>query len=170
MKATSLFDRLIGRRRPVWLTLLVSLALLSLPFLAVYLDGGLGEVTRRGEWRVLLLPPVIIIYILLVTPLMMRMGERVLEALRPLVLLDDAEFQHLVETVQLQSCGSEVVGIGIGEVRENALDNDVLAFKRFFEQGFGAVIVHADAFHPSINFEMHFGDFFHGPCCLVDQL
>ena len=114
MKATSLFDRLIGRRRPVWLTLLVSLALLSLPFLAVYLDGGLGEVTRRGEWRVLLLPPVIIIYILLVTPLMMRMGERVLEALRPLVLLDDAEFQHLVEHSARLSPLSELVLVAVG--------------------------------------------------------
>ena len=114
MKATSLFDRLIGRRRPVWLTLLVSLVLLSLPFLSVYLDGGLGEVTRRGEWRVLLLPPVIIIYILLVTPMMMRMSERVLEALRQLVPLEDAEFQHLVEHSARLSPLSELVLVAVG--------------------------------------------------------
>ena len=114
MNTTSLFDSLVGRRRPVWLTITVSLCLLALPFLAAFIDGILAEIIGNGEWRVLLLPPVIIVYIQLVSPMMMRMGERVLRALRPLVSIDDAGFQEVVDEAARLSPVSEMAAIAVG--------------------------------------------------------
>jgi hypothetical protein len=71
---TSILDRFFSRPRPVWVVLIVSLTLLLLPFAAVYLDGAMDEFFSQDRWRVFLLPPTIIIYIWLVSPLMTRMA------------------------------------------------------------------------------------------------
>lgn len=73
--SSSVFDRMIGHSRPIWVTLLVSTLLLAIPFAVALMDGTLGELFQTDQWRVLLLPPVIIVYIMLVSPLMTRMGE-----------------------------------------------------------------------------------------------
>ncbi|MEA3441631.1 MAG: hypothetical protein U9R58_15260, partial [Chloroflexota bacterium] len=113
-ESPSLFERMIGRSRPVWVTLLASTLLLALPFAAVLLDGALGEMLQEGQWRVLLLPSVIIIYIILVSPLMMHMGEQVLEALRPLVQLDDDAFDNMVRKAAHINPVHELLVFGAG--------------------------------------------------------
>jgi hypothetical protein len=92
----SLFDRLIDRPRPAWVTLLISLAFFSLPVIALYLDGELEDSFQNGDWRILLVYPSIIVYILIVSPAMGRVGREVIAAFRPLVKMDDEAFDKLV--------------------------------------------------------------------------
>jgi len=94
---TSIFERLLSRPRSIWVSLGASLLLLSLPFLAAALDGIFDEFIRLGGWRVPLLPPTIVAYIWVVSPLIERSSAGVLSALRPLVDRDDEEFDRLVE-------------------------------------------------------------------------
>ncbi len=63
---------------------------------------------------VVLTSPTIIIYIWLVSPLMARTGEKVIEALRPLVDLDDGEFDQRVADVSRIKPGQELIAFAIG--------------------------------------------------------
>ncbi len=63
---------------------------------------------------VVLTSPTIIIYIWLVSPLMARTGEKVIEALRPLVDLDDGEFDQRVEDASRIKPGQELIAFAIG--------------------------------------------------------
>ncbi len=94
--ASSLFETYIRRPRSPWVTLGISLALLLLPFAAATLDGALGEFFEGNTWRVSLLPPVVIIYILVVASTLGETETSVIEAFRPVVLLDDEAFSQLV--------------------------------------------------------------------------
>lgn len=94
--ATSLWGRLVGRRRPLWMTLGTGLLLVLAPAVAAYLDGLLEEILSEGTWRLILGPAVVILYILVVAPLVQRAEARVIDAFRPLVLIDDARFERLV--------------------------------------------------------------------------
>lgn len=102
----SLFDRLISRPRPLWVTVSIILLLVSIPLLAAYLDGILGDFFGRGYWRMTLLSPAIIGYILIVSPMTMHAEIRVIEALRPLIELDDDGFGRLLgDAVHLNPIG-----------------------------------------------------------------
>ncbi|MCK4473088.1 MAG: hypothetical protein KAW49_15005, partial [Anaerolineae bacterium] len=68
--AASLFDRLISRRRRLRITVGISLLLILAPIGAAYLDGVLDDFLSQGYWRLLLLPPAVITYILVVWPIM----------------------------------------------------------------------------------------------------
>ena len=111
---TSLFERFFSRPRPLWVSITVSLILLLLPFAAAYLDRNLDRFLNQGEWRVFLLAPTIIIYIWLVSPLMARTGEKVVDALRPLVDLDDGEFDQMVYYASRIKPGQELIAFAIG--------------------------------------------------------
>jgi len=78
--AASLFARLIGRRRRPRITVGVSLLLILAPIGVAYLDGVLDDFFSQGYWRLLLLPPAVIIYILVVSPILARMEAGVIEA------------------------------------------------------------------------------------------
>ena len=111
---TSIFDRVFGRPRPVWVVLSVSLSLLLLPIVFVYLDGALNEFFNQGRWRIFLLPPTIILYIWIISPHMTRMGTIVIESIRPLVQLDDENFDHQISEVSRINPLHEWVAFGIG--------------------------------------------------------
>ena len=111
---TSLFDRFFSRPRPLWVTITVSLVLLLIPFAAAYLGGDVDRFLNRGEWRVFLLAPTIIIYIWLVSPLMAKMGENVIEALRPLVDLDEDEFDLMLYDASHIKPSHELIAFAIG--------------------------------------------------------
>ena len=113
---TSIFDRVFGQTRPVWVALIVSLTLLLLPFAAVYLDGALDEFFSQDRWRVFLLPPTIIIYIWLVSPLMARMGANVIESFRPLIQMDDDSFDRMIHEVARLDPRHEWIAFGIGVI------------------------------------------------------
>jgi hypothetical protein len=110
----SIFDRLISRQRPIWVTVGISLLLLLAPIGAAALDGVLAELLRREETRFLFLPPVVIIYILIVAPLMVRTEARVVNALRPVVLIDDESFQRVLDEASRLNPIGEGIAFGAG--------------------------------------------------------
>jgi hypothetical protein len=113
---TSIFGRFFSQPRPVWVALIVSLTLLLLPFAAVYLDGVIDEFFNQGRWRVFLLPPTIIIYIWLVSPLMARMGDNVIESFRPLIQMDDDSFDRMIQDASRVDPLHEWIAFGIGVI------------------------------------------------------
>jgi hypothetical protein len=112
----SMFDRIIGRSRRPWIALSICALLFLVPFAIAYAQGELSEVVHGGTWRGLLVPPVIITYIVLVAPKMTQMGDRVIESFRPIVLIDDASFAHVIETAGYIKPRDEVIAIGVGFV------------------------------------------------------
>ena len=114
-RATSLLESLIGRQKP-WVTACISLLLILVPPLCAYLDGVWSSFLGEGVWRVSYLPITVIIYILIVAPIMGRMDARVVESFRPLVLMDDAEFDRLVDEASRISPLGELLAFGAGGV------------------------------------------------------
>ena len=112
-RATSLLESLIGRQKP-WVTACISLLLILVPPLCAYLDGVWSSFLGEGVWRVSYLPITVIIYILIVAPIMGRMDARVVESFRPLVLMDDAEFDRLVDEASRISPLGELLAFGAG--------------------------------------------------------
>ncbi len=110
----SLFARLIGRRRPPWVTVGAGLLLVLAPMGAAYLDGVLDDFLGQGYWRLSLLPTAVIIYILIVSPIMARTEVGVVEAFRPLVLMDDDEYDRLVDEASRINPIGEVIAAGVG--------------------------------------------------------
>jgi hypothetical protein len=110
----TLFDRTISRPRPWWVILCVGVLLFSLPFIAAYLDGVWNVIYQRGLWRTLLAPPAIILYILAAAPILDRFGGNVTTALRPMVQIDDASFDRLVNTTGSIPLWQEIFACGLG--------------------------------------------------------
>lgn len=93
----SFLRKFLSQPRPTWVTFVISAVLLLVPFLAAQLDGLGAELIRTGSWRPLLIGPVIIIYILIVSPILARDDSEALRAFRPIVQLDDQAFSQVVE-------------------------------------------------------------------------
>jgi hypothetical protein len=93
---TTFLHRLIGHPRPLWVTLLIALALILIPIGAALLDGILGELLGEGYWRNIYTAPAVILYILVVGPILSRTELRVIEAFRPVVLIGDEAFEQLI--------------------------------------------------------------------------
>jgi hypothetical protein len=111
-----LLARLIGRTRLSWyrFTALVCLALVALAFGTASLDGTLGEIMNTDDWRTVFFYPALIAYILAIIPPLMSSGDRALEALRPLVALDDEGFAHLLDDTFAISPRGELIAFGLG--------------------------------------------------------
>ena len=93
---TSMFEQLVARPRLPRLTFGIGLLLLVAPFAAAFVDGSLPEILESGNWRALIVPPVVILYILLVAPRMKQMDDRVLQTLLTVAMVDDATFDQTV--------------------------------------------------------------------------
>ena len=137
-KPASLFDRLITRPRPVWVILLVSLVLFGLPFAAAYLDGVLQEGFLNGDWRLLLLYPSVIVYILMISPLMNRVSEEVIATFRSLVDMDDEAFDKLVYQASHPNplyewlAFAAGVGVGILNAQGSGFSEDIVWLKLYW--------------------------------------
>jgi hypothetical protein len=59
-------------------------------------------------------PPAIIIYILVIGPIMDRMGADVFAALRPMVQLDDENYRRLLNTTAFIRPSQEILAFGLG--------------------------------------------------------
>jgi hypothetical protein len=112
--AISLFERLIGRLRPPWVIVAVGMLLIVVPLATAYLDGVLDELFRGDLWRVVYLPSAVILYIFFIGPILDRMQDRVIEAFRPVVLLDSDAFQRLVAQATRSHPVVELVAFGAG--------------------------------------------------------
>jgi hypothetical protein len=112
----SLYERVIGRPRPLWVKISVSLFLFALPFIVVYLSGVADVFLTEGKWRFLLLAPSIIVYVWLGSPLLDRYNKEVVYALRSISALDDESFARLMAESQKVKPRNEWIAISIGAV------------------------------------------------------
>ncbi len=110
----SLISRFISSQRSPWITLGVGLALILVPVGVAYIDGVLRDFFSQGYWRPALLPPAVIIYIMVVSPILGRGETGVIEAFRPLVQTDDDSFNQLVYRASRLNPIAEVTAFGIG--------------------------------------------------------
>lgn len=108
--AKSFLARLISSQSRPWTTLVFSLLLILVPTVAAYLDG----IWSLGYWRMSLLPAAVITYILVVSPILTRGEARVVEAFRPLVILDDDGFKRLVNQASRVSARAEALAFSLG--------------------------------------------------------
>jgi len=98
-RPTSYFDRIIANPRHPWLKAVFILLLFGVPLATGYAEGSLKALYEGGGWRGIFLPPVVIAYILLVSPGMARMEKEVLRAFRSLVIMEDNSFEQLANRV-----------------------------------------------------------------------
>lgn len=118
---SSIWFRLIGRRRPLWITLGIGLLLILAPLVAAHLDGLLDDLFSQGHWRLMLGPTVVIAYILVAAPFVEQAEAGVIQAFRPLVLIEDEAFDRLVvEASRINPIG-EGVAFGLGAVQTRIL-------------------------------------------------
>ncbi len=114
MRPLSLFDRLIASPRRPWLTLGVAVVILLLFFSGALLSGSLNETLANGRWRVLLIAPAVIFYILIISPPLQRVGSSVIDSLRPLAPVDDETFDRLVGGGAVVNPHYEWLAFGVG--------------------------------------------------------
>jgi hypothetical protein len=112
--ADSLFDRLAIRLCRTRILIPLILLLILLPITLAFVDGQLDQFLSGGLWRVLLIQPALIIYILLLSPFMQRAREGVITGLRPIVELTDEEFERLVAEESRLNPRSELIAVSIG--------------------------------------------------------
>jgi hypothetical protein len=115
-QSTSRIERTLIKDRPLWVRLVISLFFLLLPIVAAYLDGVLDEFLREGQWRVLSLAPIIILYIWFIAPAMSRGEAEVVRSMRPLVPLEAEDFSSIVERESRVDPRHEWLAIGLGAV------------------------------------------------------
>jgi hypothetical protein len=112
----SSIDRFASRIRIPWygFVTLLACALLLFAMATVYFDGILESVLYEGAWRYLVEGPAITVYILVLFPLASRYQGRALEAVRPLIPLDDQGFVDLVESASRINGSAELLAFGVG--------------------------------------------------------
>lgn len=113
---STLLEELVERTRVSWLqvTVAVGLVLILLLVGSAFLAGVLAAPFDADYWRVGLLYPVIIVYILLMLPVLKRLRNGAIESFRPLALMDDDEFEHLLAKAPIFNRRLEWLAIGIG--------------------------------------------------------
>jgi len=117
---SSFFERIFARKHPYQVAIGMSIILICLLLVVVFLDGSWEKVFQQGQLRGLLLAPVIIGYIFFVSPIMMKMGDHVVDAMRPAIKLDDLRFDQILnESSQanpLRELGAFLFGFALGMV------------------------------------------------------
>jgi MFS family permease len=81
-----------------WTTALIAGVLFFFLILVGYLDGAFGQQFEGEFWRVVQ-TPIIIIYILVIYPFMLRLWKPAIEAFRPLVSMSENEFNSLSKEI-----------------------------------------------------------------------
>lgn len=115
---SSLFDALVNgmRRGPLWRTTVIVAVLFVVPFAIALLDVPLSTVLEDGGWRVLVLQPAIVVYILAVVPFFGRSDDRIVDNIRPITQLPDHEFRQIVADACQSNPRSEWLSFGAGVI------------------------------------------------------
>ena len=104
----------LADRLPAWIMVLIALLFVSLPLGLASLLGATEDMLRDAQWRPLMLPPTIIIYILILVPYMRSSSHKVADALRPVVKVDDAEYARIVADATRIRPRNEAVAFAAG--------------------------------------------------------
>ena len=113
----TLLDMWLHRLRLTWAraTLWTAVVLvLGLAF-ALWAEGiSLAEFYASGSWRILLLAPAEVLYFMLISQIQARTRLEEVKAIRPLVRLDDAEFQAMLATDPSLNLRNEWLAVALG--------------------------------------------------------
>ena len=112
--ASSMLDRLILRSYRSRAIIPLGIALFLLPIVLAYADGLWDRFVTTDLWRVLLIQPAVILYILLMWPVMHRARQATITSLRPIVQVTDQEFDRLVSEESRVEPRGELMAILIG--------------------------------------------------------
>jgi len=82
-----------------WATAIIAVVLLLFLILATFLDGVINDLSTWRFWQNNLEGPVVIIYILVVHVFMWRLRERTIQTFRPLLPLDEDDFNRLAAEI-----------------------------------------------------------------------
>ena len=110
----SLFEKFVIQPRGRRIVLSVSLVLITAPFVAAYLEDRPSLSFRQGIWRGFLLPPIVMLYILIVAPIRARIGTSVVESFRSLTLIDNDGFNSVVRESSYIKPSRELVAFTAG--------------------------------------------------------
>ena len=110
----SLFDKIIGRPRPLWLTLSIAFILYAIALVFGSSQYGFREFFLNDHWRGFIVSPSIIIYILVVAPLLSKIGGQVIKSIRPLVDIEEEQFCNIVYKAAYIEPWKELVAILLG--------------------------------------------------------
>lgn len=112
----SLYDRVIGRKRPLTVTLFIVFILFASASIAGSLEYGWAEFFAQHHWRNFFLPPAIISYLLLVSPRLSKMDQKIVQSLQPLIGLDDKKLNTLIRELLSGNPLKEVVAFSGGGI------------------------------------------------------
>jgi hypothetical protein len=127
----SILDLVVDRSTLPWTRLVVGFGLLLalLPLLAALAEGILWQAlvqgiwATQGEWRVFLSLPVGIVYLLLTINNLAYLRMDVVTPLRPLIQLDEAQYNEMFEDATRVKPRQELVALALGPL---------IAFAMFF--------------------------------------
>ena len=116
LRTYPLVEALIKRSRLpwYWVTAVVAAVLLLFLILATFLDGVINDLSTWRFWQNNLEGLVLIIYILVVHVFMWRLRERAIQAFRPLLLLDEDDFNRLAAKTSAPNRRREWISVLIG--------------------------------------------------------
>ena len=99
----TLLEEIMERSRlsPLHLTGAVVVGLILFLIGLAYVDGVLADPINVDFWRIGLIWPAIIAYSLLTAPLSRRLRDEAITAFRPLVPLEDDDFQCLLDEASI---------------------------------------------------------------------
>lgn len=113
-EGNSIFGRLISLSRPWWARLLFVAVLFGTPLMAVAVDGVFDDFWNEGQWRGVMMPPSIILYVLLVAPWLSRMEEQVITSFRSISLIEKERFDQIVHETNVIDPKKESIAIILG--------------------------------------------------------
>ncbi|MFC1874708.1 hypothetical protein ACFLY3_00920 [Chloroflexota bacterium] len=97
-----------------WATVVIAGVLFLLLILVGYLDGDFNQQFAGGFWRVGLQGPVLIIYILVIYPFVLRLWKSAIEAFRPIVSMSENQFSRLSIEITTVNRRREWLAVFIG--------------------------------------------------------
>ncbi len=92
----SFFGRVISNPDRHWLVLGIAILFWLLPFVGAAVAEAPAELLLATRWRGLFVAPTVIVYIIVVSPMVDRLGREGFEALRAVVLVDDEAYADLI--------------------------------------------------------------------------
>lgn len=106
----------------IWLAVLFAAPLLVIPLLIFWVGPGLTVLFGTSLWRQLLLPPLLVIYTLLLVPWLQRLRVEVVSALWPIVDAGGRDQDDFLHEVVGRNPRGEVVALLIGMILGTAFN------------------------------------------------
>ena len=111
-----LVEALVRRSRipRLWFVIIITAALLIFLTLTTILDDSPADLGKLSFWRLNIDEILLIAYIPIIYPFMMRLRERAIQAFKPLISLDEVSFERLATDIIKPIRRWELVAILVG--------------------------------------------------------